>query len=61
MAAQDGSRWDTMTWKRSLETSGPDGRSIPAQGTGGETSNIWYVRARASLRVISEVHLLTGL
>ncbi|KAJ2989288.1 hypothetical protein NUW58_g3550 [Xylaria curta] len=40
MATQDGSRWESMTWKRCLETSGPDGRSIPAKGAGGETSSI---------------------
>ncbi|KAI0096878.1 histidine phosphatase superfamily [Nemania sp. FL0031] len=40
MATQDGSRWESMTWKRCLETSGPDGRSIPAKSAGGETSSI---------------------
>ncbi|KAI5864417.1 histidine phosphatase superfamily [Durotheca rogersii] len=40
MATQDGSRWETTTWKRRLETSGPGGRPIPAQGAGGETSSI---------------------
>ncbi|KAK3387602.1 histidine phosphatase superfamily [Podospora didyma] len=39
MSAQDGSKWETMPWKRRLETSGPDGQSIPAQGPGGETSS----------------------
>lgn len=46
---QDGSRWESMTWRRRLETSGPDGRSIPAQGPGGQTGSIWYVsEARSS-------------
>ncbi|KAF1949379.1 acid phosphatase [Byssothecium circinans] len=40
MATQDGSRWESITWKRRLEISEPDGRSIPAQGAGGETSSI---------------------
>ncbi|KAI0202386.1 histidine phosphatase superfamily [Astrocystis sublimbata] len=40
LASQDGSRWENMTWRRSLETSGPDRRSKPAQGAGGKTSGI---------------------
>ncbi|KAI0469197.1 histidine phosphatase superfamily [Xylaria cf. heliscus] len=40
MASQDGSRWESMSWKRRLEISGPDGRSIPVRGAGGETSSI---------------------
>ncbi|TRX91506.1 hypothetical protein FHL15_007511 [Xylaria flabelliformis] len=40
MASQDGSRWETMTRRRCLETSGPEGRWIPARGAGGETNNI---------------------
>ncbi|KAI1305435.1 histidine phosphatase superfamily [Xylaria venustula] len=40
MASQDGSKWESMTWKRCLETSGPDGRSLPAKGAGGETTSI---------------------
>ncbi|KAI0188205.1 histidine phosphatase superfamily, partial [Xylaria flabelliformis] len=40
MASQDGSRWETMTWRRCLETSGPEGQSIPARGAGSETKNI---------------------
>ncbi|KAI0515097.1 histidine phosphatase superfamily [Xylaria bambusicola] len=40
MATQDGSRWESMIWKRCLETSGPDGRSTPAKGAGGETTSI---------------------
>ncbi|KAI1736028.1 histidine phosphatase superfamily [Xylaria scruposa] len=40
MASQNGSGWETMTWKRCLETSGPGGRSIPARSAGGETDGI---------------------
>lgn len=58
MAAKGGSTWESMTWKRRLETSGPNGRSIPARGAGGETSGIWYVRLTVSGRD-STAHFLT--
>ena len=51
MATHDGSKWESMTWKRRLEMSGPDGRSIPIKGADGEASSIWYVRlARKGFR-----------
>ncbi|KAI0547075.1 histidine phosphatase superfamily [Xylaria curta] len=40
MASQNGSRWETITWKRCLETSGREGRSVPARSAGGETDGI---------------------
>lgn len=48
MATHDGSEWESITWKRRLETSGNSRRAIHARGPGGETDGIWYVILNAA-------------
>lgn len=39
----DLSSWDTLQWRRKIETFGYDDEAVSTRGPGGETEAIWQV------------------
>jgi acid phosphatase len=41
--SKDLSTWDTLQWRRKIETFGHDDEAVPTRGPAGETEAIWYI------------------